>query len=74
MTKHLNKEFILNEKEEFNLIKKLDKALGNDVDVMLNEMPNAFREHALLLKSLIMSVIMQLFMKNKIILKGKIDE
>lgn len=58
-------------------VQTIDNHLGKDVDQMIDELPeqvqNQLTKNIIMLKSVIMSVIMQLFLKEKIVLKGKID-
>ena len=56
-------------------VRTIDKHLGNDVDQMIDELPGPVKSqltsNLMMLKSFAMSVIMQLFLREKIILKDK---
>jgi len=58
-----------------NCVRIIDKHIGNDVDRMIGEIPNEVRlkitKNAVFLKSFVMSIIMQLFLREKITLKEK---
>lgn len=55
----------------------IDNHVGKDVDRMINELPqqvkNQLTKNLLMLKSFAMSVIIQLFLNEKILLKDKKD-
>lgn len=58
-----------------NCVRTIDKHLGEDVDQMIDELPSQAKKqltsNLVMLKSFAMSVIMQLFLREKIILKEK---